>query len=54
MVLKAMLGGCSVLHTRGDLDVRISGIALDSRQVAPGFVFVAIRGLKKDIAIPDR
>jgi len=48
MVLKAMLSGCSVLHTRGDLDASISGITLDSRQVAPGFVFVAIRGLKMD------
>jgi len=48
MLLKTMLGGCSVLHTRGDLDVRISGITLDSRLVSAGFVFVAIRGLKMD------
>ena len=48
MVLKTMLSGCSILHTRGDLEARISGITLDSRQVAAGFVFVAIRGLKMD------
>jgi UDP-N-acetylmuramoyl-L-alanyl-D-glutamate--2,6-diaminopimelate ligase len=48
MVLKAMLSGCSVLHIRGAQDVGISGITLDSRQVAPGFLFVAIRGLKMD------
>jgi UDP-N-acetylmuramoyl-L-alanyl-D-glutamate--2,6-diaminopimelate ligase len=48
MVLKTMLSGCSVLHTRGDLDASISGITLDSRQIAAGFIFVAIRGLKMD------
>src|SRR5262245_4455685 len=48
MELRSMLSGCSVLHTRGDLDAKISGITLDSRQVSAGFVFVAIRGLKMD------
>jgi len=48
MLLSAVLSGCSVANTRGDLNARISGITLDSRQVSPGFVFVAIRGLKAD------
>jgi len=48
MKLSTVLGGCSVVHTRGDLSATISGITLDSRQVAPGFIFVAIRGLKMD------
>jgi UDP-N-acetylmuramoyl-L-alanyl-D-glutamate--2,6-diaminopimelate ligase len=48
MVLSAVLGGCSVVHTRGDLNTRVAGITLDSRQVAPGFIFVAIRGFKTD------
>ena len=48
MNLNTMLSGCSVLHVRGSLDISISGITLDSRQVAPGFVFVAIRGMKMD------
>jgi UDP-N-acetylmuramoyl-L-alanyl-D-glutamate--2,6-diaminopimelate ligase len=48
MKLSAVLSGCSVVHARGDLDAEISGITLDSRQVAPGFVFVAIRGMKTD------
>ena len=48
MNLNVMLSGCSALHIRGDLDVAISGITLDSRQVAPGFLFVAIRGMKMD------
>jgi UDP-N-acetylmuramoyl-L-alanyl-D-glutamate--2,6-diaminopimelate ligase len=48
MELRAVLDGCSVVHTRGDLNASISGITLDSRQVAPGFIFVAIRGFKAD------
>jgi UDP-N-acetylmuramoyl-L-alanyl-D-glutamate--2,6-diaminopimelate ligase len=48
MLLKTMLSGCSVLHTRGGLDAEISGVTLDSRQVAAGYVFVAIRGMKMD------
>lgn len=48
MRLSAVLDGCSVVHTRGDLNAPISGITLDSRQVSPGFIFVAIRGFKTD------
>jgi UDP-N-acetylmuramoyl-L-alanyl-D-glutamate--2,6-diaminopimelate ligase len=48
MVLSAVLSGCSVVHTRGDLNNQISGITLDSRQVSPGFIFIAIRGFKTD------
>ena len=48
MRLSAVLSGCSVVHTRGDLGASISGITLDSRQVSPGFIFVAVRGLKMD------
>jgi len=48
MLLSAVLSGCSVVHTRGNTNVQVSGITLDSRRVAPGVVFVAIRGLKTD------
>jgi len=48
MLLSAVLSGCSVVHTRGEVNLEVSGITLDSRTVAPGFVFVAIRGLKTD------
>jgi UDP-N-acetylmuramoyl-L-alanyl-D-glutamate--2,6-diaminopimelate ligase len=48
MLLSAMLSGCSVVHTRGERGQEISGITLDSRSVAPGVLFVAIRGLKTD------
>jgi UDP-N-acetylmuramoyl-L-alanyl-D-glutamate--2,6-diaminopimelate ligase len=48
MLLNGVLSGCSVMHARGDMNVEVSGITLDSRQVVPGTVFVAIRGLKTD------
>jgi UDP-N-acetylmuramoyl-L-alanyl-D-glutamate--2,6-diaminopimelate ligase len=48
MLLSTVLDGCSVVRTRGDLNIRISGITLDSRQVSPGFIFVAVRGFKTD------
>lgn len=48
MRLSAALDGCNSTHTRGDLSAEISGITCDSRQVSPGYVFVAIRGLKTD------
>ena len=48
MILSAVLEGCNVVHTRGDMGAGITGITLDSRQVLPGFLFVAIRGLKMD------
>ena len=48
MRLRDLLAGCRVIHVPGDLDREISGIAYDSRQVQPGFIFVAIRGLKTD------
>jgi UDP-N-acetylmuramoyl-L-alanyl-D-glutamate--2,6-diaminopimelate ligase len=48
MLLSGMLSGCTVMHTRGDMSVEVSGITLDSRKVAPGVVFAAIRGLKID------
>ncbi len=48
MRLRDLLAGCRVIHVLDDLDREIRGIAYDSRQVKPGFVFVAIRGLKTD------
>ncbi len=48
MKLRSLLSGCRILSTSGDLDVDVSGIAYDSRQVQPGFVFIAIRGEKRD------
>src|SRR5438045_3262109 len=47
MNLRSLLAGCNI-RAAGDLDVDITGIAYDSREVAPGFAFVAIRGAKVD------
>src|SRR6476660_6965746 len=48
MFLSSLLTGCSIRSMRGDLDVDITGIAYDSRKVEPGFVFVAIQGVRSD------
>jgi UDP-N-acetylmuramoyl-L-alanyl-D-glutamate--2,6-diaminopimelate ligase len=38
----------SLLSTSGDPELEIAGIAMDSRQVKPGFAFVAIKGAAQD------
>jgi len=48
MRLGALLKDCATVRVTGDLDADIQGLTLDSRQVAPGFAFVAVRGLKSD------
>jgi UDP-N-acetylmuramoyl-L-alanyl-D-glutamate--2,6-diaminopimelate ligase len=48
MLLSAVLSGCRVMHTHGEVNPEVLGITLDSRAVTPGVVFVAIRGLKTD------
>lgn len=49
MTLGDLLGGMGgVLEVRGRTDVPLSGVVADSRQVAPGHAFVAIRGTAQD------
>ena len=48
MRLRDVLAGCRVVQAFGNLDFDVLGIACDSRQVSPGFVFAAIRGLRTD------
>ncbi|HLQ76906.1 MAG TPA: UDP-N-acetylmuramoyl-L-alanyl-D-glutamate--2,6-diaminopimelate ligase [Terriglobia bacterium] len=48
MRLREVLAGCRMIDSSGDLDSEVLGIAYDSRQVARGHVFVAIRGLRAD------
>jgi UDP-N-acetylmuramoyl-L-alanyl-D-glutamate--2,6-diaminopimelate ligase len=48
MKLRELLEGCSIRTVAGDLDVEILGLAYDSREVFPGFVFCAIRGTRTD------
>jgi len=43
-----LLQGVEVRDTGGDPGVEIMGITCDSRQVEPGFLFVAIKGFKTD------
>lgn len=48
MIFRELLGAVEVLSTGGDQNVTVAGIAYDSRQVQPGFLFVAIKGFKSD------
>lgn len=48
MKLGAILGGVKVKDARGSMDVEIKGIAYDSRRVAPGDIFIAIKGAGAD------
>jgi UDP-N-acetylmuramoyl-L-alanyl-D-glutamate--2,6-diaminopimelate ligase len=48
MRLRDVLAGCRVVQSFGNLECDVIGIACDSRQVSPGFVFTAIRGFRTD------
>jgi UDP-N-acetylmuramoyl-L-alanyl-D-glutamate--2,6-diaminopimelate ligase len=43
-MLRELLAGVAVLQAVGPLDIPVTGLAYDSRQVIPGGMFVAIRG----------
>ncbi|OPZ72550.1 MAG: UDP-N-acetylmuramoyl-L-alanyl-D-glutamate--2,6-diaminopimelate ligase [Firmicutes bacterium ADurb.Bin456] len=48
MIFRELLGSVEVLATGGDQNVAVTGIAYDSRQVQPGFLFVAVKGFVSD------
>lgn len=48
MKLRGLLEALEKPVTSGDLDTEIIGIVYDSRKVAPGFAFVALRGVSSD------
>jgi UDP-N-acetylmuramoyl-L-alanyl-D-glutamate--2,6-diaminopimelate ligase len=48
MTLGDLVSGLTVVSPTRGLDAVVQGIAYDSRRVAPGFVFVAIRGMQVD------
>ena len=48
MTLKQLLESIPVLGIAGSTDVEIEGLAYDSRQIQPGWLFVAVPGLKTD------
>ena len=48
MTLKQLFHGIEVLEWKGFEEVEVKGVTFDSREVGPGFLFVAIRGLQND------
>ena len=44
MELKNMLAGLNNLKVKGNLDIEISGIENNSKNVKEGYLFVAIQG----------
>ncbi len=48
MKLRELLTGCDIRTSSGDLDTEILGLAYDSRDVARGSLFIAVRGTRMD------
>jgi len=48
MKLGRILKGTAIHESTGDFDLEIAGLAYDSREVRPGYLFVAIRGSTRD------
>ena len=48
MKLKNILSGIEALKAKGNLDIDIKGICDDSREIKPGYLFVAIKGYDTD------
>lgn len=46
--LQTILKGVDVKQITGTTDTEVSGIAIDSREAAPGMVFVAVKGTQTD------
>jgi len=48
LILKDLLGLFPVKDVRGDVNVPVRGLAVDSRQIGTGFIFAAIVGENHD------
>lgn len=48
MILKEILKGIKILEVIGDTCISVTGVEIDSRNVADGYVFIAIRGTGQD------
>ena len=48
MKIKDILTNCNLLEIVGEKDVDVTGIAFDSRKVAPGTLFFAVKGTQVD------
>jgi len=46
--LSDILYKVSITSSYGNMSVDVKGICFDSRQVKPGFVFVAVKGTQSD------
>jgi UDP-N-acetylmuramoyl-L-alanyl-D-glutamate--2,6-diaminopimelate ligase len=46
--LQNILKGTDLIEVKGSLDITVSGVAIDSRQVQEGWIFIAIRGTQTD------
>ncbi len=46
--LSDILKDIQVLHTQGPVDIQLSGIGFDSRKVAAGTLFIAVKGTQSD------
>lgn len=48
MKLNKILNGCTILGHKGDMDVDITSVCLDSRKAGPGSLFIAVKGYALD------
>lgn len=48
MLLSALIAPLQILETKGSLDIDITGVNIDSRLVASGHLFIAVRGTQAD------
>lgn len=48
MTLSGLLKNVEIKEAQGNIDIKVSGIAFDSKKVKPGDVFVCISGFKTD------
>ena len=48
ITLRTLLAGVATEEVRGDMDLPVRGIAYDSREVEPGYLFVAMDGVHTD------
>lgn len=48
MRLEEIIRGIAITDRRGRFDVEIAGVTSDSREVKPGYLFIAVRGVERD------
>ena len=48
MKLNELLNGCKTLCIVGETDIDINGVNIDSRQIKPGHLFIALKGTQTD------